>query len=198
MKTALVLLFPQCFYMDRMEADIMQQGERRGYKGTAELLDEFGPYVQRARERADSVYMLTASGVDGVMLPVSGRFLPCSSDRLVDTGAVFHVSEYFYLRHSIPIYSALVSHVKEDEVMVGGFHLLDCVAKFCDAAEWSGKAVLCCPYLTDFFFNPLCAYAVRGVDDWREVPEQVRHTELPEVFRPISYRVCGAAGRNGL
>lgn len=198
MKTALVLLFPQCFYLDRMEAEILRQGERRGHKGTAELLGEFGSYVQRARERADSVYVLTANGAVGVVLPVSGRFLPCNSDRLIDTGVVVAVSEQSYNWRSFPNYSALTRQVEEDEVMVGGFHLFDCVAKFCDAVEWSGKAVMCCPYLTDFFFNPLCTCAVRGVDDWRGVPELVRHSELPEVFRPISLEVYGAAGPDGL
>lgn len=188
-RTALVLLFPQCFYTDIEVQALAESARERGFDRLPDLLIEFREHVATARAIVDAVYLITARDLRAEMLPLSDLFLPAPSDIVVDSGVITEADEGWYQWKTHPDWNLLASGVDGDEVMVGGFHLFDCVQKFCQAAEERGKQAVCRMYLTSFYFTQLCGCEVRGSSLWREVPENVRHDEVDKVMGPISRRI---------
>lgn len=169
---AIVILFPyvRCAWREEDMA-CMAQHYDFGPENLIRLLAEMTTIAQRLRQEIGKTYLVLWEN-DTELTARFGEHdgaIRISSEAMVDEVGGRWIKK--------PKFIHIVSQIKEQTILVAGFHYEDCVSKFIRAAKRTGKKVLLSPALTDLRYHAIQS-EILGVEMPYELPEFIDPEEF--------------------
>lgn len=180
---ALVLLFPHKYIVDGLIGEL----SRIGAQSEVPLL-KLVEQVEKLRAGCGRTYVVVARFRE-TQVELSDAFSPGAADVILDSGVQIRLEgllsddpKELVWEPEKPDYASLIASIHEPEVVIGGFHWVDCVFNCFMACEEEGKKTWAAPWATDCgFVHHGLAHLGRNVMD--DLPELADFDALAALLR---------------
>lgn len=181
---AFVLLFPHQCILQHVVNKLLAIGA----KIETPLL-QLVRQVRLQRSDCANTYLVTAGIHDGLRDEIPKVFLPDPNDQVIDAnvrivpkGALVDHPRELVWEHQEPDYVSIISSIREPEIVIGGFHFVDCVFNCFLKCEEASKKTWVAPWITDQgFIHHGLKHLGRDVMD--DLPELADFDALAAILR---------------